>query len=183
MKTSKTHFIRGGDEAYGKIFLQVLIAVPIFLLEVLFLYLWFSKSYLLKKGLNIQRYNRRVREFREYQNKVREGKIEPDAEMKKFLKENQNIYRSFLPDILFRCAELYVLGIVGAIVLYTFTDVMWGKYSIIIIVFGWIVILAFVAATFFHFCREGRWGVTGKLDQYTEFFKDFKALLKDSAKS
>ena len=102
--------------------LQAIIAVPIFLLEILFLYLWFSRSYLPTKGMDIRRFKRRLLDFRRYQKALHTGEAKSSSGMELFLETNRDIYEPIIFEIIILYVILYFIAIVGAVFVYAITE-------------------------------------------------------------
>lgn len=153
--------------------LEAIIAIPIFLLEILFLYCWFKMFYLPQKGLTVQRLKKRVREFRQYQKKLRTKEKNANEAMEKFLKKNRNVYEYFVPQILCGCVVLYVFGIVCAMLFVVVTEVMWGNYPIQMIMIAWMGIIMLEIFVFVSFWMQERRQLKDELDQYIDFLLDF----------
>ena len=163
--------------------LQALIAVPVFLLEILFLFWWFIKFYLPGKGMTLQRLKKRVRNFSDYRKALKKGNVKESLEMKELLKQHEKTYKYMIPILLCNCAMLYIIGLVFAVFVTVFTKAMWGEWSVGVILFMWAGMFAVAVSVFFSFWKSGKGRLIEELDQYIDFLLEFtKQMSKENGR-
>lgn len=156
--------------------LIAVLAIPVLMLELLYVRHWFRDDYMKNKKMKPEKFRSLLQYFREYEKGLKTGEIQESEDIRHFRINEGSCMMFWKVTLFLDILILYVYGVVLMAIYVCVTQAIWSKCPFAVVFVVWFVIAIFGIAAFPEIWRFFKGNLTDHLDATYYFLTNFERM-------